>query len=168
MATVQKMSVRGKNKDLRVDVDSASPMLRRQRDFLFTMPATTQNSTTSSLVQSCGVSGKAGSAVVKVIGATAVWGTTAPAVSGGTCTVVVEKIANDGTTATSLTTATTLLSRTANVPFDLTALATPLTVNGDESIRVSVTTSNNAVGTAGAGGSVTVICAPVEDTTISD
>lgn len=92
---------------------------------------------------------------------------TAPIVSGGTATLLIEYIASDGTTATTIVAATTVLSKTDLVPFALTiAVSTTLAEGG--SFRISITTSNNSVGTAPVGGEVVLTCYPVEDSAITE
>lgn len=150
-----------------VDVPGASPKLRRQMAIVLDSPNFTQNTTVQGTAVPHGIYGSAGTAVLRVIGAQCVFAT-APAVAGGTATLVVQKIANDGSTKTALVTATSALGKTANVVFDFTALATALTVNGDEVLNVASVTSNNAVGTQQVGGKITIYAEPIEDSTITD
>ena len=93
-----------------------------------------------------------------------------PVVSGGTATLKVERIATDGSTATSIVAAADILSGyTANIPVAQTIAATnPSAITAGESVLVTVATSNNAVGTADKGASVTLWCEAVEDAVISD
>ena len=167
MATMTKATDRQLGTGVSVDVTAASPKLRRQFAIVLDSPNFTQNTTVQGTAVPHGIYGAAGTAVLRVIGAQCVFGT-APAVSGGTATINIQKIANDGTTKTALATATSALGQTANVVFDLTALATPLTVNGDEVLNVVSVTSNNAVGTQQVGGKITVYAEPIEDATIAD
>lgn len=150
-----------------IDVPGASPKLRRQFCLTLDSPNFTQNTTVQGTAIPHGIYGSAGTAVLRVLGAQVVF-TTVPAVAGGTATINIQKIANDGSTKTPLATATTALSRTNGVVFDLTALATALTVNGDETLNVVTVTSNNAVGTQQVGGKITIYAEPIEDTTITD
>lgn len=150
-----------------VDVTGASPKLRRQFAIVLDSPNFTQNTTVQGTAIPHGIYGSAGTAVLRVLSAQVVF-TTVPAVAGGTATINIQKVANDGTTKTALATATTALGRTNGVVFDLTALATALTVNGDETISVVTVTSNNAVGTQQAGGKITINAEPIEDSVITD
>jgi hypothetical protein len=93
-----------------------------------------------------------------------------PVVSGGTSTLKVERIATDGSTATSVVAAADILSGyTAKIPVAQTlAAANPTAITAGESVMVTITTSNHSVGTADAGASVTLWCEAVEDSVISD
>lgn len=93
-----------------------------------------------------------------------------PVVSGGTSTLKVERIDTDGSTATSIVAAADILSGySAKVPKAQTIAATnPAAITAGQSVMVTITTSNHAVGTADAGASVTLWCEAVEDSVISD
>lgn len=95
---------------------------------------------------------------------------TLPVCSGGTSTLAIDKIATDGSTATNIVAAADILSGyTAKVPKVQTIAATnPSAILAGESVMVTVTTSNNAVGTADVGASITLWCEAVEDDVISD
>ena len=149
---------------IKADVTYASPQLRRNITKI-SIPATTQNTTTYtvwSVPANIGVSG------IKITAASVVFGV-APAVSGGTCTLALTKYASDGVTTVSVADAATILSKTAFVSFNLTLATTnPTAILAGESVAVVVATSNNAVGTAQSGGTVSIEWVPVEDTTISE
>ena len=95
---------------------------------------------------------------------------TLPACAGGTSTLAIDRIATDGSTATNIVAAADILSGyTAKVPVAQTLAATnPTAITAGQSILVTVTTSNNAVGTADVGASVTLWCEAVEDDVITD
>lgn len=95
---------------------------------------------------------------------------TAPAVSGGTATLKIERIATDGSTATEVVASVTLLSGiTGDVAEALTLAATnPTEITAGQTIKVTVATSNHSVGTADAGSCISLLVEPVEDSVISD
>lgn len=93
---------------------------------------------------------------------------TLPVCSGGTSTLAIDKVATDGSTTTSIVAAADILSGyTAKVPKQQTLAAT-VTLTAGQSILVTVATSNNTVGTADVGASVTLVVEPIEDDPISD
>lgn len=95
---------------------------------------------------------------------------TAPVVSGGTSTLAVDRVAVDGSTATVIVTAATILSGyTAKIPVALTLAATnPAAITAGQSVLVSIVTSDHTVGTADTGASITFLCENVEDDVITD
>lgn len=84
---------------------------------------------------------------------------TVPAVSGGTATIQIDSIAVDGTTAVVVVTAVTILSGFTNgIPVNLTLAATnPTSLAQGTSLKVSIITSNNSVGTADVGFGLSVV-----------
>lgn len=145
----------------RVDVGSLSPQARRY-DVLIPAPQATQNATTEWALPL--------TRAVKLISAYLLYPGVVPAVSGGTCTLKIEHIESDGSTAVTIVTAVTILSGiTTQIPVALTLAATnPTSMAAGGSIMVSVVTSNHAPGAAGVNGSLTLTLEPVEDTAISD
>ena len=143
-----------------IDVDACSNALKRQVQVTVTLPATTQNQTTNSVV--IPVPHANG---LRFVRAYYVYGT-APAVSGGTCTVQVQKLATDGTTATALDAAVSALSKTNNVAFAGGAAVSGVTVSQGETVRVQCVTSNNTVGTPAANGVAWLLFEPIEATVI--
>ena len=95
---------------------------------------------------------------------------TVPAQSGGTTTIQVDTIsAVDGTTTVNIVAATTLLTGfTAGIPVALTLAATnPAVIPFGDSILVTVTASNNSVGTADVGFGLTLLYAAKEASVIT-
>lgn len=149
---------------IKADVGYLSPQARRQHVVLnATAPLVVQN-VSKYMTMACGTTSG-----FKVIAAYVNF-VTLPACAGGTSTLAIDKIATDGSTATNIVAAATVLSGyTAKVPLAQTLAATnPTAITVGESILVTVTTSNNVVGTADVGASVTLVIEPVEDTTISE
>ena len=144
-----------------VDVLSLSPQARRQfvKEVLF--PVLTQNAVTLSanaavLPTNCSLIG--GYVTFRTI----------PAAAGGTATFQVRSIAADGITKVFMTTALTVLAMTNDVPVALVLAATnPVNLPAGTSLELVCTTSNNVVGTAQVGGTVTLLFEPTEDAIIS-
>lgn len=149
---------------IKVDVDGASPQLKRREVTLSaSAPLVVQNAS-KYLQHVCSTT--SGEKVVGVYVTFAV----APAQAGGTTTLSVRRCATDGTTFTTIVTAASILTGyTAFIPVAQTLAATnPTSITAGESIVVTVTASNDAVGTADVGATVTLLLEPIEDTTISE
>lgn len=95
---------------------------------------------------------------------------TVPAVSGGTATIQVDTVAADGSTTVNILAAVTLLTGLTNkVPLNLTLAATnPASIPAGASILITVVTSNNTVGTADVGGTLTIGYQGVDPNPITD
>lgn len=143
-----------------IDVGAATNALKRQVEITVTLPATTQNQTTNSVAVPVPHANG-----LRFVRASYAYGT-APAVSGGTCTLQVQKLASDGTTATALDDTVSALSRTNNAGFAGGAAVSGVTVAQHETVRVQCVTSNNVVGTPAANGVATLLFEPIEATVI--
>ena len=156
-----KFSERQQGRGVVVDVFAASPQLRRVPVPLSaTAPLVVQNVSkymTFTAPYAC----KLINAYVSFV--------TLPACAGGTSTLAIDRIAVDGSTATNIVAATTILTGyTAKIAVAQTLAATnPTSIAAGETIQVTVTTSNNAVGTADVGANVTMLLEPIEDTIIT-
>lgn len=162
--TRSKFSERQQGGNVAVNVQAASPQLRRFEVVLTTSAAMVVQNTSKYLqFTSCTTSG------IKVISAYVTFAV-APAQAGGTSTLSVRRCATDGTTFTDIVTAASVLSGyTAFIPVAQTiAAANPSAITIGQSIVVTVTASNDTVGTADSGISVTLLCEHVEDTIIND
>lgn len=146
-----------------VDVYALSPQARANRINLTSgAPLVVQASTKYLCYTEPSTSG------ITVLGAYVTFAV-APVVSGGTSTLAITKYDTNGSTTTTIVTAATILSGyTAFIPVAQTLAATGITVTAGQSIVVTVTTSNNSVGTADVGAAVTLLVESVEDTIISD
>lgn len=146
----------------RVDIAALSPRARQNVTVVVALPATTQNTTTRTNAIPCPCPNGMVLSQVRFLDGTA------PAVSGGTSTLSVEKLGADGSTVTALDTPVSRLSRTNLVSYAGAPLATPVTVAATESIRIACVTSNHAVGTPAANGSAALLFTPIEDAVIDD
>lgn len=95
---------------------------------------------------------------------------TIPVQAGGTATAGLSHVATDGSTATVIVTAATVLTGyTARVAKAQTLAATnPTEIVAGTTLELTVSASNDAVGTADVGFSATIRVTPVEDDPISD
>lgn len=157
--TRSKFSERQAGRAVAVDVLALSPRARERRIDI-TLPATTANTTTYSTLVALGVAGT-------LVSGYAVFRTKPVIDSTGTCTLLVEYVAADGSTATTIVDAQDLEGKTDMIPFTLTLAATPSMAAGG-SIRTSIVTSNHTVTTAQVGGAVVLHYLPTEDTIIND
>lgn len=151
---------------LKADTDFLSPQARRRHVVLNASPAAplcVQN-TSQYLTFTSGTT--SGFKIVAIY----VNFVVAPVVSGGTATLAVDVVDTNGSTTTSVVAAADILSGyTAKIPVAQTLAATnPTAITAGQSVMVTVATSNNSVGTADKGASVTFVIEPVEDTTISE
>ena len=161
-----KFSERQAGERVAVNVLALSPQARRSHIVLNVSPAAPLvviNSTQKLTFTSASTSG------FKII-AVYVNFVAAPAVSGGTSTLGISRIAVDGSTATVIVTAATILAGyTARTPVVQTlAASNPTAITAGESVEVAIVTSNNTVGTADTGASVTFLVEAVEDAVIND
>lgn len=166
MGNITKASERLLPHDMRVDVAALSDNAVR-----FTVPLTAnaamvvQNASRYLTYNVCHPDG------IKVVGIYWGFSQTVPAQAGGTATVKVETLDKaDGTTATSIMDALTVLSGvSAGIPLAGTLASTnPTSVAAGSVIRAVVAADNNAVGTADVGFGLTLLCEAVEPTTITE
>jgi hypothetical protein len=95
--------------------------------------------------------------------------TTIPACAGGTATIQIDYVNALNTVTTNIVAATSILALTNSIPLVLTLAATnPTTCAAGGSILVTVVTSNNAVGTADVGGTLTIAYQGVDPNPITD
>lgn len=162
--TRSRFSVRQAGSRVAVDVKALSPQARRY-EMTLTSSGVMVVQNASRYMQAV-VNSTAG---VKVVGAYVTFAVV-PAQSGGTATLSVRRCAVDGSTFTDIVTAATVLTGyTAFIPVVSTlAAANPSAITVGQSIVVTVTASNNAVGTNDSGCTVTLLLEPIEDTVISD
>jgi hypothetical protein len=157
-----KASERVFNATTRVDVNAASPQLRYREVTLSCPTGLVVQNTSQYLQHVCTTT--SGETVVGAYVTFAV----APACAGGTSTLGIKKYDTDGSTTTTIVTAADILAGyTAFIPVEQT-LAASVSLTAGQSIVVTVATSNNVVGTADKGATVTLLLAPVEDSVISD
>lgn len=164
--TRSKFSNRQAGQGVAVDVLALSPQARRSYVVLNASPAAplcVQNTSQFLTFTSCSTAG------FKIIAAYVNF-TVVPVCAGGTSTLAIERIATDGSTATSIVAAADILAGyTAKIPVAQTIAATnPAAITAGESVLVTIATSNNVVGTADKGASVTLLIEQVEDAVISD
>jgi len=164
MATINrsKFSEKQSRNLVAVDVLALSPRARRQVVPIVAPITLVVQNTSKTVAITSPSSCKVVSAYVQF--------STVPAVAGGTATLKIERIATDGSTATSIVDAATILSGYSNnIAVAQTIAATnPTEITAGQTIRVTVTTSNNVVGTADVGGTITLLVEPVEQTAITD
>ncbi len=144
---------------IKADIDFLSAQSYRRRIDVV-LPATTASSTTYSVITPLGMGliPESGYVVFR----------TKPVIDDpGTIVLLVEYVAADGSTATTLVNSQTLEGKTDMIPFTITLAATP-SMLGTGSIRTSITCSAHTVSTAQVGGGLVLICKPIEDTVLSE
>lgn len=162
--TRSKASVRLDAGQMAQDVASLSPQARRY-EMTFTSSGVMVVQNASRYMQAV-VNSASG---LRVVGGYVTFAVV-PAQSGGTTTLSVRRCATDGSTFTNIVTAATILTGyTAFIPVVCSLAATnPTAITVGQSIIVTVTASNDSVGTNDSGCTVTLLCEPVEDGVISD
>lgn len=171
--TRSKFSERQAGKNVAVNVHAQSPQARMIPIVLDSSAAMVVQASTKYMT--CApVQNPSSTSGFRVVGA-ALSFQTAPAVAGGTATIQVDAIASDGSTTTNIVPSTSILGLTSKVATQLALAAAQVADSNNgiaipvgATILVTVTTSNNSVGTADVGFGLTIGIEPVEDTIIND
>jgi len=162
MAIYNKASERVLGGQTLVDVDAASPQMKRFRIDL-PLPALTQNASTFAYSIATTSTG------FKIVGGYIGYGGVVPAQSGGTATYQIDRYNVAGDAATIVVAATTILTGIVTKVNNALTLAgtNPTSITAGQSILVTLTASNHTVGAPGTGGQVTLLCEKIADPVIS-
>lgn len=155
-----KVSERGQNRDLRVDVAALSPVARRQMVRTVPVGAFTQNTTTKFSVGPVGVPATLKAAYYSA--------RTLPIGGALTITIVAYDASADGEVVLTSALNPEVAAQTAREGGAFTLAATNVALAAADTIELHVAADNNAVGTAQVDGYVTLVWEPTEDTTIED
>ena len=171
--TRSKFSERQAGRNIAVNVHALSPQARMHY-LQFDSPSAVVVANGSKYFTGGPVQSPSSSSGFRCVGAVVTF-QTAPVMATGTATIQIDAVAADGSTTTNIVPATSLLLLTglkatqlalaaAQVADTNNAIAIPV----GATVLVTITTSNNTVGTADVGFGLTLGIEPVEDTIIAD